>query len=251
MLLCGGVSGGTGSSSRDHRPLHRVPASPARPARSAGTRPPLGHRAPRTGLSRRGRSSPRVLRPHWLHRHLDVDGPRARALRDPAHKPRPPDARARPDPRRARRSPTRWCAPSTGRGRRAFLAASLPAARPRPALAASPLSRRLERSSPTGARRSGKRMGLVAHPASITADGRHAVDVLREHGLDLVRLFAPEHGLRGDAAAGEECGAARPADRPARRQPLRAQTRPGAADLAGSTPWSSTSRTRACASTPT
>lgn len=49
----------------------------------------------------------------------------------------------------------------------------------------------------------GKRLGLIVHPASVTADGRHAVDVLRERGLHVVRLFAPEHGLRGQAAAGE------------------------------------------------
>ncbi|HKV06974.1 MAG TPA: DUF1343 domain-containing protein [Thermoanaerobaculia bacterium] len=49
----------------------------------------------------------------------------------------------------------------------------------------------------------GKRLGLIVHRASVTADGRHAVDVLRERGLHVVRLFAPEHGLRGRAAAGE------------------------------------------------
>jgi uncharacterized protein YbbC (DUF1343 family)/CubicO group peptidase (beta-lactamase class C family) len=49
----------------------------------------------------------------------------------------------------------------------------------------------------------GKRLGLVAHRASVTLDGRHAVDVLRQAGLDVVRLFTPEHGLRGEAAAGE------------------------------------------------
>ncbi len=49
----------------------------------------------------------------------------------------------------------------------------------------------------------GKRLGLVVHAASVTADGRHAIDVLQERGLDVVRLFSPEHGLRGRAAAGE------------------------------------------------
>ena len=48
------------------------------------------------------------------------------------------------------------------------------------------------------------RAGLVAHAASITADGRHAIDVLRESGVNVVRLFAPEHGLRSRAAAGEQ-----------------------------------------------
>lgn len=49
----------------------------------------------------------------------------------------------------------------------------------------------------------GKRVGLVAHAASVTADGRHAVDVLRALGVDVRRLFGPEHGLRGTAAAGQ------------------------------------------------
>src|SRR6185295_5130796 len=49
----------------------------------------------------------------------------------------------------------------------------------------------------------GKRLGLLAHAASVSADGRHAIDVLRAAGLDLRCVFAPEHGLRGHAAAGE------------------------------------------------
>lgn len=49
----------------------------------------------------------------------------------------------------------------------------------------------------------GRRVGLVAHAASVTLDGRHALDVLRAAGVDVVRVFAPEHGLRGRAAAGE------------------------------------------------
>jgi uncharacterized protein YbbC (DUF1343 family) len=49
----------------------------------------------------------------------------------------------------------------------------------------------------------GKRLGLLVHRASVARDGRHAIDVLRERGLDVVRLFTPEHGLRGEAAAGE------------------------------------------------
>jgi uncharacterized protein YbbC (DUF1343 family) len=50
----------------------------------------------------------------------------------------------------------------------------------------------------------GKRVGLVVHGASVTGDGRHAIDVLRKAGVDVRRLFAPEHGLRGRAAAGEQ-----------------------------------------------
>jgi hypothetical protein len=49
----------------------------------------------------------------------------------------------------------------------------------------------------------GKRLGLIVHGASVTSEGRHAVEVLRERRLNVVRLFSPEHGLRGQAAAGE------------------------------------------------
>jgi uncharacterized protein YbbC (DUF1343 family) len=62
----------------------------------------------------------------------------------------------------------------------------------------------LEEIESDGARRlRGKRVGLLAHAASVTGDGRHAVDVMRGLGVDLRRLFGPEHGLRGHAAAGE------------------------------------------------
>jgi uncharacterized protein YbbC (DUF1343 family) len=49
----------------------------------------------------------------------------------------------------------------------------------------------------------GKKVGLIAHAASVTADSRRAVDVLRGAGVEVVRLFAPEHGAQGKAAAGE------------------------------------------------
>lgn len=49
----------------------------------------------------------------------------------------------------------------------------------------------------------GKRLGLLSHGASLTRDGRNAIEVLREGGADVVRLFSPEHGLAGQGAAGE------------------------------------------------
>ncbi len=49
----------------------------------------------------------------------------------------------------------------------------------------------------------GKRIGLVANAASVTLDGRNALDVLRAGGVNVVRLFAPEHGWLGRAAAGQ------------------------------------------------
>jgi uncharacterized protein YbbC (DUF1343 family) len=58
----------------------------------------------------------------------------------------------------------------------------------------------------------GARLGVVAHPASIDAGGRHLVDRLVQDGrFRVVRLFAPEHGVRGEAQDME--AVAEPADR--------------------------------------
>ncbi len=47
----------------------------------------------------------------------------------------------------------------------------------------------------------GKRIGVVANQTSLV--GRiHLVDTLLESGINLVRVFSPEHGFRGDAEAG-------------------------------------------------
>jgi len=46
----------------------------------------------------------------------------------------------------------------------------------------------------------GTRAGLVAHPASVDRGLRFAADLLRARDdMRLLRLFAPEHGLRGEA----------------------------------------------------
>jgi uncharacterized protein YbbC (DUF1343 family) len=47
----------------------------------------------------------------------------------------------------------------------------------------------------------GKRIGLVAHRASRVGD-THTLDFLLSKGLNVVTIFAPEHGFRGDADAG-------------------------------------------------
>ena len=49
------------------------------------------------------------------------------------------------------------------------------------------------------AKLSGSRLGLLVNPTSVTSDLVHAVDALRAAGLDVVRLFGPEHGVRGEA----------------------------------------------------
>ena len=45
----------------------------------------------------------------------------------------------------------------------------------------------------------GKRVALLAHPASVTRDLTHALDALAAlPDLDIVAAFGPQHGLRGD-----------------------------------------------------
>ena len=44
----------------------------------------------------------------------------------------------------------------------------------------------------------GRRVGLVTNHTAVTRDRRHIIDVLLEAGVQLVALFGPEHGIRGD-----------------------------------------------------
>ncbi|MBE5072809.1 DUF1343 domain-containing protein [Erythrobacteraceae bacterium E2-1 Yellow Sea] len=44
----------------------------------------------------------------------------------------------------------------------------------------------------------GKRVSLVAHPASVTADLTHSLDALIAAGFNITSAFGPQHGLKGD-----------------------------------------------------
>ncbi|HEY0132043.1 MAG TPA: DUF1343 domain-containing protein [Allosphingosinicella sp.] len=44
----------------------------------------------------------------------------------------------------------------------------------------------------------GKRIALLAHPASVTEDLTHSLDALIAAGLNVTAAFGPQHGLRGD-----------------------------------------------------
>src|ERR1700732_1554355 len=47
--------------------------------------------------------------------------------------------------------------------------------------------------------RAGRRVALLAHPASVTADLTHALDALAAcSDIKLAAAFGPQHGLRGD-----------------------------------------------------
>ena len=48
----------------------------------------------------------------------------------------------------------------------------------------------------------GKRVGLVTNHTSMI-QGTHLVDTLLKQNIQIKRIFAPEHGFRGDAANGE------------------------------------------------
>lgn len=49
----------------------------------------------------------------------------------------------------------------------------------------------------------GKKVGLVVNQTS-RAEGTHLVEFIRNHGIEVVRVFAPEHGFRGNSGAGEQ-----------------------------------------------
>lgn len=44
----------------------------------------------------------------------------------------------------------------------------------------------------------GKRVALLAHPASVTADLTHTLDALMAAGVNVSAMFGPQHGVRGD-----------------------------------------------------
>lgn len=49
----------------------------------------------------------------------------------------------------------------------------------------------------------GKSVALIVNQTSVTHNGIHLVDTLRAKGVDIKTIFAPEHGFRGNADAGE------------------------------------------------
>ncbi len=56
-----------------------------------------------------------------------------------------------------------------------------------------------------GASLKGKRVGLVVNQASLHR-GTHSIDFLLSRGVRVVKLYALEHGVRGEGGAGEEIG---------------------------------------------
>ena len=52
---------------------------------------------------------------------------------------------------------------------------------------------------------SGKRVAVLANPTTIIGK-RHLVDSLMARGINIVKVFGPEHGFRGNASAGVKVG---------------------------------------------
>jgi uncharacterized protein YbbC (DUF1343 family) len=48
------------------------------------------------------------------------------------------------------------------------------------------------------ARLKGKRVGLLAHPASVTHNLAHSLDALMAAGVNVTAAFGPQHGMRGE-----------------------------------------------------
>ena len=48
-----------------------------------------------------------------------------------------------------------------------------------------------------------KNIGIVAHQASLVNSKTHLIDTLLSLKVNIKKVFAPEHGFRGDADAGE------------------------------------------------
>ena len=58
----------------------------------------------------------------------------------------------------------------------------------------------------------GKRIGLITNPTGVDHELRSGIDRMAQHpALRLVALFGPEHGVRGDAQAGEHVAASKDA----------------------------------------
>ena len=56
----------------------------------------------------------------------------------------------------------------------------------------------------------GKRVGLITNPTGVAGDLRSTIDILhRADSVDLVALFGPEHGVRGETPAGAKIDDAR------------------------------------------
>ncbi|MCY9340996.1 DUF1343 domain-containing protein, partial [Bacillus haynesii] len=51
----------------------------------------------------------------------------------------------------------------------------------------------------------GKRVGLITNPTGVNSTLTSSIDLLHQApGIELTALYGPEHGVRGDAQAGDK-----------------------------------------------
>ena len=49
-----------------------------------------------------------------------------------------------------------------------------------------------------------KRIALLINHTSLNSEGKHIIDIVSENNLNLVKIFAPEHGYLGNHPAGQK-----------------------------------------------
>lgn len=52
----------------------------------------------------------------------------------------------------------------------------------------------------------GKKVGLITNPTGITTEYEHALDAMLRKGIQVTKVFGPEHGVRGTEQAGDTPG---------------------------------------------
>ena len=58
----------------------------------------------------------------------------------------------------------------------------------------------------------GKRVGLITNPTGVNSAMQSTINVMLQSGINLVALYGPEHGVRGNVAAGEYVDGGRDSD---------------------------------------
>ena len=226
---------------------------------------------PVTARPRGGAVRPDQLRPHRVHRHEPLDRSRDRDLRGHPDQPAPsrrprgladvPAVRGRHPGRGGDRRRVR--AASRAESRRVQAPARLHRPSPdRPARHGPSLTRdraaiRWTAGSTSWSRKASgrcanKQVGLVTNHTGRTRGGASTIDVLfRAPGVKLVKLFSPEHGIRGEVDAAVSDSKDEATGLPIVSLYGKEPQAPAAETSRGSTSWSTTSRTSGRGSTPT
>ena len=99
----------------------------------------------------------------------------------------------------------------------------------------------------------GKRVGLITNPTGVDNHMKSTIDILHEApNVNLVALYGPEHGVRGDVHAGDHVTDIKDASTGLPVYSLYGKTRKATPEMLRTlTYWYTTSRTSAAAPSPT